>query len=456
MKKAHTRFISRPLSRQVAQTLAGSSIALMIGYSSIAAADSVDELKTQVEQLLQRIEKLETEQATQAETSSNEKAVVAGDIPGSFKLPGTNTSISVSGYVKGDFIYDSNSDLGDSFIASSIPADGTSAADKNGHTRFHARQSRLRVKTLTDTGNGNSISTHLEGDFFGGGGNQSFSNSTSFRLRHAYADYKTGNGTWTIGQTWSNFMDFVAYPSTIDFFGPAGKSFARQTQIRWTSPSGFSVSLENPETDGAGAAGRLRESTGGIGDDGVPDVTVAWRGGPGGAGGSYELAGVWRDLSVDGIAPLGSGLAGARIDDSDTGWGVNLAGAWELGDALTLSASTTFGEGIGRYIINGFANDVFVNTDGSVEAVESASINAALVYQWSPTTSSTLAFGHFENDDPIRSNGIDTLDTIHLNYMFSPWPTTNFGFEVIYGELDNSDGTSGDATRFQFAAQKNF
>ena len=50
-------------------------------------------------------------------------------------------------------------------------------------------------------------------------------------------------------------MDFVAYPSTIDFFGPAGKSFARQTQIRWTSPSGFSVSLENPETVGAGAAG---------------------------------------------------------------------------------------------------------------------------------------------------------------------------------------------------------
>jgi len=244
-------------------------------------------------------------------------------------------------------------------------------------------------------------------------------------------------------------MDFIAYPGTVDFYGPAGKSFARQAQVRYTFASGVSFSIENPETDGFGALGRLRESTGGVGADIAPDVTAAWRGGPGGAGGSYELSGIVRFLGVDGD------LNGERINEDVTGFGVNLAGGWQFGPVF-VGASVTAGEGIGRYIINGFGNDVFVTDDGEVEAVESASFSANVKFDWSSNASSLIAFGTFSNDDPDQSNGIDNLQTIHVNYIWSPFPKASFGVELIQGFLENADGTEGDATRFAFGAQLNF
>ncbi len=130
----------------------------------------------------------------------------------------------------------------DAFAFSAIPATGSEGADRDGHVRLHAKQSRLRIQSETNLSNGDSLKTHLEGDFYGSGGNETFSNSTGLRLRHAYATF----GRWTIGQTWTNFMDMVAYPSTVDFYGPVGKSFARQGQIRYTLPNGLAFSLENP------------------------------------------------------------------------------------------------------------------------------------------------------------------------------------------------------------------
>jgi len=114
-------------------------------------------------------------------------------------------------------------------------------------------------------------------------------------------------------------MDFVAYPGTVDFFGPAGKSFVRQAQIRYTFDNGLAFSIENSETDGFDAGGgRLGESRGGIGEDNAPDFTAAWRGGPGGIGGNYEFAGIVRTLGV-----------GGEVDDNVGGVGFLAAGAWD-------------------------------------------------------------------------------------------------------------------------------
>ena len=356
-----------------------------------------------------------------------------------------NTEVSVSGYIKGDFAIDDGADLGDTFAVSAIPADGTAGAEKNGHVRLHAKQSRFRLKTDTTLDGGDTLITHLEGDFFGSGGNETFSNSTSFRLRHAYTTF----GRWTVGQTWSNFMDLVAYPSTVDFFGPVGKSFARQGQIRYTLPNGLAFSIENPETDGSGAMGRLRESTGGPGEDRFPDLVAAWRGGPGGILGKYEFGVVYRLLGVNGV------LNGATVDESENGWGINLAGAWDVGEN-TISASLTFGDGIGRYIINGGGNGLFVDDNGDVSTVESRSASLAYKQTWTNTANSTLALGYFENDKPSRSNGIDNLSSLHLNYMWTPIPETTLGVEYMYGNADYADGGSGDASRIQFSAQRNF
>jgi len=363
----------------------------------------------------------------------------------SIRVPAASTSVTLSGYVKGDVRYDFGADLGDSFVVSSIPADGSAAAERDGHFRAHARQSRLTVRSNTELENGKTLTTAFEGDFFGGGGNESFSNSTGFRLRNAVATY----GAWTIGQTWTNFMDFVAYPTTVDFYGPAGKSFARQGQVRYTLDNGLSFSIENPETDGNGALGRLRESTGGVGSDVLPDITAAWRGGPGGAFGSYEIAGIVRFLGVDGD------LNGARINEDVTGFGFNAAGGWDFGK-VSLAASITGGDGIGRYIINGFGNDVYVSDTGNVDTVTSMSASGNIKVNWSENSSTLLAVGLFMNDEPDESNGIDNLGTVHLNYLWSPYPNSSFGVEVIQGFIENADGSDGSATRLAFGAQLNF
>ncbi len=369
------------------------------------------------------------------------------------RIPAANTSVTLSGYVRGDVRYDDGADLGDSFVVSSIPVDGSAGDEANGHVRLHARQSRLRVRSETDLEGGTKLQTHFEGDFFGAGGNESFSNSSSFRLRNAYASY----GRWTIGQTWTNFMDFVAYPTTVDFYGPAGKSFARQGQIRYTLDNGLSFSIENPETDGFGALGRLRESTGGVGSDQAPDFTAAWRGGPGGAGGSYEVAGIVRVLGVDGTLD-----SGVQVDDTVTGFGFNVAGGWDFGK-VSLAASVTGGEGIGRYIINGFGNDVFVTDAGEVEAVSSLATSANVKFNWTEKSSSLIAVGFFMNDDPAASNGIDNLGTLHLNYLWTPYPNSSFGVELIQGFIENAADPNnpgaeneGSATRLAFGAQLNF
>ena len=361
------------------------------------------------------------------------------------RIPATNTAVTLSGYVRGDFRYDDSSDLGDSFVVSSIPADGSAGDERDGHVRLHARQSRLIVSSETELSNGKKLTTRFEGDFFGNGGNESFSNSTSFRLRNAVASYDK----WLIGQTWSNFMDFVAYPTTVDFFGPAGKSFARQGQIRYTLDNGLSFSIENPETDGNGALGRIRESTGGPGADLLPDFTAAWRGGPGGAGGSYEFSGIVRVLGVDGVTD-----AGIEVDETTTGFGFNLAGGWSFGP-VSVAASVTAGDGIGRYIINGAGNGAFVEDDGDFDAVSAVGYSANVKYDWTENSSSLLAIGGFENGD-TAANGIDNLQTIHLNYIWSPYPSSSFGVEIIQGFNETSDGNDGSATRFAFGAQLNF
>jgi hypothetical protein len=262
-------FRKTSLSIAIRNAIVGSTTALALATmlnAQAADTDEVEEMKKEVQQLLKRIEDLESNQETINQTSKqpdisepatgddpDEPPVVYsrsqqdytpdGVDPMSFKLGGSDTEITLSGYVKLDAIYDVDQDVGDSFVFSSIAPDGTAAAESGPHTRLHARQTRLHVKSSTPMGD-EEIDTHIEGDFYGSGGNENFSNASSFRLRHAYITY----GGWLFGQYWSNFSenDFVAYPYTVDFFGPVGQSFLRQAQIRYTWYNGFSVSLENP------------------------------------------------------------------------------------------------------------------------------------------------------------------------------------------------------------------
>ena len=428
-------------------TLTAMALALSLTPIQPAHASSDEELlllRQQMAQMAKRLEELEAKQVEtqrEVEETRDSAVITAGTSPGSFILPGSGTSIEISGYVKADFIYDLDESTGDVFVPESISTSGNDEA----RFRAHARQSRLRIKTSTPTDWG-PLNTHLEGDFFGNGGNENFSNSASFRLRHAYGSV----GGLLAGQTWSNFMPIESYPNTIDFNGPAGIPFIRQAQLRYTTPFGenltFSASIENSEFSGRNAAGNFSESTNlGIqaGVDKAPDVTAAvtyrddW--------GMVKLAGLGRYLG----SPNDQG-------DGEIGWGVNASGNAKLWPGGTVRGQFTYGDGVGRYIINGFGQDAFVDANGDVQTIEAYGVTAQVQQQLTDTFSVAVAYGRAEFMDSFAGSDLDTVQTVHGSLFWTPIERVTFGAEVIWGSREDADGADDDAVRLQTSVQVNF
>src|SRR5690606_19857911 len=143
------------------------------------------------------------------------------------------------------------------------------------------------------------------------------------------------------------------------------------------------------------------------------DLIAAWRGGRGGAAGSYHVAGLLRQLSVDGT------VNGVDYDESKTGWGLNVAGMWAL-NRTTLKANAAYGDGSGRYINNGWANDMRLNADGSVDTITSWGASVALEQRWTPQTASTFSVGYGENEEDLGAFGAARGSTSGRDYRGEP------------------------------------
>src|SRR5882762_1827742 len=288
----------------------GSAIAIgLAGSATAVRADELQDLKAQVEALQKKVGELEMKQETTEKKQAvavPDNVVTGGATKGSFKLPGSNTSVTLGGYVKLDAVFSRPSagvdTKGDLFLdPTAIPVGPTAANNERNQVKFGARESRLFVKTNTPTAFGD-VNTHVEFDFYGADGNESVSNSHGFRLRHAYGTL----GPLLAGQTWTNFMYVPSLPETLDFGGPVGQIFDRQAQVRWTQPFGgsgslaagqWSVALENPESVVTVPGGANFRAD----DDRVPDITgqVLFNT----SMGKLAVSGILREIRADSTAP---------------------------------------------------------------------------------------------------------------------------------------------------------
>ena len=132
---------------------------------------------------------------------------------------------------------------------------------------------------------------------------------------------------------------------------------------------------------------------------------------------SFEAAGVVRNLRIDGDAATG-GVTGS---DSEVAWGLMGAAAIKLADIATLSAVATYGDGVGRYIINGgFASAVAAGTAANpdLETIEAWGVAAALGLGVTETVTMNFVLGYFDQTrSDIIAGQIDDLTTVHAQHV---------------------------------------
>jgi hypothetical protein len=452
--------------------LLGSGAAMALLAGPAFAADEVTDLKAQIDALQNRLDSIESTQKKQSvERVAPAQAVTGGEFPGSWKLPGSDTSISFSGYVKADAMYTHSShsqSISDSFVVSSIPLDGSVGDNQGGDFRLHARQSRVRFDSRTPTEWG-SLRTRIEGDFFGANGNQRFSNSNSFRIRHAWGQL----GPVLAGQTWTTFQDQDTFFDTVDFFGAAGQEFIRQAQIRYTAGLGKELSadlaIENPEQINARNVANAAVTNANF-QDKMPDLIAALRWRP--SWGAVNVSGVLRNFNYD---------DGAGAQDNAWGYGGHVGVTVKLWGKDYIGAVFNAGDGLGRYITGIGALDYTVGCSSgqgrtAMVAGCGADINtmtswggwASFTHYWTDTLRSNLIYGEGANQVDTSQLGnagrglTNSGRSVHVNLLWNPVSKVTIGLEYMHGwrtvakTAGFATDTDGNAGRFQLGMQYNF
>ncbi|MDD5037059.1 MAG: DcaP family trimeric outer membrane transporter [Methylococcaceae bacterium] len=380
---------------------------------------------------------------TVAETAKA-KPVTVGDIKGSFKIPGTDTSLAIGGFVKLDTIYNSVSagkdNFGDQFLSSStIPV--SARHGEHSQINFHAKESRFWLKSFTPSAYGD-INTYLELDLYGA------ADAYTPRLRHAYGSI----GNFLAGQTWTTFLNVQAIPELNDIGGPVGINLLRQPMVRWNQPFSFAATpmefqaaLEAPKSRLAREKTSVLEAPD---DDRYPDLIARINANP-----------EWGNLS---LTAMGRQIRYApAVGSARSSWGgaVSLAGKIKTVGLDNLRFGFHYGDVLGRYInINAFGDATLDTAGRRLERVDTYGAMAAYQHWWSDSWRSTLAYGFAQSDLPAYANGGLTrqAQSVHVNLLWSPLVQTTIGLEYLYATRSLENHLSGDLHRVQFSSRFNF
>lgn len=395
-----------------------------------------------------------------------EDAVVAGDFPGSFRIPGTDISLRLYGIAELNWFHDFQGDSSDIDFASFspyLPLEDTPAGNRKNRNFFNARTSRFGIAAGMPTRLG-QVSVKIEGDFaneprtgdtsqYGTPRNvftQLQTNSYGFRLRHAYGQF----GGLLIGQTWSTFMDVDNYPETVDFNGPVGATISRQPMIRYayaTQGAGtFTVALENSASYVLSDEGAVL----GTSIARLPDLILRWDKSFG--WGATSVRALTQELRVD---------DGADAEGIRRGWGAAASLLVKTRGKDLLTLGVTGGEGIGRYL--NFIEGAIYDADADEIELERAA-GIIVGYQFKPTSwvRINLVYGmtrHFDNDftDAIVENGLNSgrfgvnrwVQQANFGPIFTPVQGVDLGIEGIVGSRKTLAGERGHMTRLNFMAR---
>lgn len=458
------RAMLKELSKQVSELKAHSS----------QADAKIRELETNLEQEKQKNRQAATTPIITAPAASTAVAsaakepkkdekppVTLGDVKGTFKIPGTETSLGFGGFVKMDVNESSvsagSNASGDQLLTmSQIPVAPTGHRGEDSQLTLNARESRFWFKSFTPSQWGD-INTYMELDMYGS------STGTNYapRLRHAYGAF----GNFLVGQTWTTFLNELSAPDTLDNAGSVGMAKLRQPLVRWTQPFkvldqsfDFQVAAEAPAstlwtssawTTAMAASPNALTYTGltAPDDDRYPDMIARINYKP--SWGNLSLAAMGRQIR-------NTSTAGAAREQ--WGGGISLAGKVNVFEQDNIRFTLNYGNAIGRYSSVNKLEDAAMDSVGNMHLVNVYSGVFAYQHWWDKAWRSTLAYGLEQADQPnfVTRTMTRQSQSVHANLLWSPLPQATLGLEYIYGTRELIDGRNGNISRAQLSAKYNF
>ncbi len=182
--------------------------------------------------------------------------------------------IKFSGFVKGDFFYDTRQNVtareGHFLLWPEKKSPDAEGLDKNNSPNFNflAVQTRLKGAITGPDAFGAKTSGAIEGAFFG----HSNGDVNGFRLRHAFVNFDWGATKLLFGQYWHPMFVTGCFPGVVSFnTGSPFQPFSRNPQIRLTQEFGglklIAAAISQRDFTSAGGSAVLRNS-------GIPDMQL--------------------------------------------------------------------------------------------------------------------------------------------------------------------------------------
>ncbi len=411
------------------------------------AADEVAELKAMIRNLKDRVDQFEKERANDSkkatEVPSTQKYVEVGDMPGSFKMPGTNTSIKIYGHAtlhstvdlkeKPDY---ATVGWGSTLIAQPLDRPGNTQYGKKGTTFMTARASRFGFLTSTPVDELGLVTSKVEADFDGSDSTIGGESQSMVRLREAYV--KAGNVL--VGQTFSTFADMAAAPQLVEWNGTGVSPMVRQAMVRYSIPfnkSRIDLAVENSQQRGV--------------PSGDFDQTFDYVS-------RYDQTTDWGHFSVRGVALQYN-------NSTDRKWGSGLAASTRINlganDSVVLLAAG--GNGIGRYMFNGLIQGAAKNGN-SLELWKAIGAHMGYTHKWTSAFNTTLAYAYTRFDENAVSRTPTTNDfapnkkikQAWVSTMYTPYKNFDLGLDYTWGKRQTFDHYEGAISRLTALARYRF
>jgi outer membrane DcaP-like protein len=359
--------------------------------------------------------------------------------PGEFKIPGTETTLKLYGFVELDATYDfkgADDDIrGDdwaTFLEFQPLDHGKRDKDRLYVT---ARTSRVGLTTTTPTAKG-PMFVRVEGDFNSPSAfnysTEATTNGTNFRLRHAYGEW----GGFLVGQSWSNFMDLGSLPDTVDFNPHGAFALTRTPGVRYTFNLGgptLAFAVENPQSVVVNSV-VSNSFTVGREFDRAPDVSA-----------NFTMPLPFGHVNVRGVGQEYQGRTPGGVGDSRWAWGAGVSGSVKAGSSDTLVWSVQGGDGIGKYMFTSlFQGAAFVGD--KIELWRTLAYHVGLTHSWTPAFRSNVIWSQtfFDSNDalaaaagasPFGTGAANKrIDSLFVNSFYDPIKNVEFGLEYSYGQ----------------------